>query len=82
MTKEEYQLWAEHPQTKQFHKYLSDYRKQIMERWAQGGISGNDSLMAIARAQMADEIVNLDHDAISEFYRAATHEGLFDKETS
>lgn len=69
MTKEEYQLWAEHPQTKQFHQYLSDYRKQLMERWAQGKLYGDESTMAIARAQMADEIVNLDDDSISKFYR-------------
>lgn len=69
MTKEEYQQWAAHPQTKQFHQYLTDYRKQLMERWAQGALTGDDSLMAIARAQMADEIVNLDDDSISEFYR-------------
>lgn len=69
MNKEEYQLWAEHPQTKQFHQYLKDYREQLMERWANGALVGNDSLMAIARAQMADEIVNLDDDSISLFYR-------------
>ena len=69
MIREEYQLWAEHPQTKKFHQYLSDYRAQLMERWAQGALTGDDSLMAIARAQMADEIVNLDDDSISEFYR-------------
>lgn len=69
MNKEDYLLWAEHPQTKQFHQYLKDYRANLMERWAQGALSGDDSLMAIARAQMADEIVNLDGDAISEFYR-------------
>ena len=69
MTKEEYQQWAEHPQTKQFHQYLTDYRAQLMARWAQGALTGDDSLMAIARAQMADEIVNLDDDSIDEFYR-------------
>jgi len=69
MIKEEYQLWKEHPQTKQFHQYLVDYRAQLMDKWAQGALTGNESLMAIARAQMADEIVNLDDDSISEFYR-------------
>lgn len=70
MDADKYQLWKEHPQTKEFHQYLIDYRAQLMDRWAQGGLVGNDSLMAIARAQMADEIVNLDDNSISEFYRS------------
>lgn len=70
MTKEEYQLWKDHPQTKQFHQYLTDYRAQLMARWAQGVLVGDDSLMAISRAQMADEIVNLNDDSIGEFYRS------------
>lgn len=69
MNTEQYQLWKDHPQTKQFHQYLVDYRAQLMERWAKGALTGDDSLMAIARAQMSDEIVNLDDDSISEFYR-------------
>lgn len=69
MDKEKYQSWKEHPQTKEFHQYLIDYRAQLMNRWASGALAGDDSLMAIARAQMADEIVNLDDDSISEFYR-------------
>lgn len=69
MDKDQYQLWVSHPLTEAFHQYLRDYRKQLMERWAQGSLSGDDALMAIARAQMADEIVNLDDDSISEFYR-------------
>lgn len=69
MTPEQYESWKEHPQTKQFHQYLMDYRSDLMERWAQGKLHGEDNLMAIARAQQADEIVNLDNDAISVFYR-------------
>jgi len=69
MDSKDYDVWKNHPQTVQFFQYLKDYRLDMMERWAQGGLVGEDSLMAIARAQMADEIVNLDDDAISEFYR-------------
>lgn len=69
MLKEEYQLWKDHPQTKQFHQYLLDYRKQVMEKWANGALIGDEALMGIARVQMAEEIVNLDDDSISEFYR-------------
>ena len=69
MDSTEYDAWKNHPQTKQFHQYLIDYRAELMSRWAQGALVGDDSLMAIARAQMADEIVNLDDDSISEFYR-------------
>lgn len=70
MNADQYQLWKEHPQTKQFHQYLKDFRATLMEKWAQGALSPNDNLMAIARAQMADEIVNLGDGDISEFYKS------------
>jgi hypothetical protein len=65
---DKFDLWVNHPQTQEFFQYLRDYRKAVMERWASGQLSGDDNLMAIARAQQADEIVNLDADAIKEFY--------------
>jgi hypothetical protein len=69
MNADQYQLWKEHPQTKEFFQYLQDYRKALMEKWAQGGLSGDENLMAIARAQMAEEIVDMDDEGIREFYR-------------
>ena len=71
MSKEEYQQWKDHPLTKQFHQYLRDYRQTLMAKWAAGGYHPNnpESLMAVARCQMADEIVTLDDDWIAEFYR-------------
>lgn len=73
MSKEQYQEWAAHPLTQQFHQYLRDYRQQLMDRWAQGQmVDSQDQLMAVARCQMADEIATLDNDSISEFYRSAT----------
>ena len=71
MDKEEYQEWKEHPLTKKFHKYLADYRQALMDKWAQGALSPNspESLMAVARCQMADEIATLEDDSIAEFYR-------------
>lgn len=71
MSKEEYQQWAGHPLTKQFHQYLLDYRHRMMEKWAQGGYppESPDSLLAIARCQMAEELATLDDDWIAEFYR-------------
>jgi len=70
VNKEQYQAWANHPQTKQFFKYLEDYRQDLMERWAQGSLQGDDNIAAIARSQMADEISNLADDAIEEFYKS------------
>ena len=72
MSKEEYQQWKDHPLTQQFHQYLRDYRQTLMEKWAQGGYqpTSPESLMAVARCQMADEIATLDDDWIAEFYRA------------
>lgn len=69
MNEEDYQKWAAHPQTVQFFRYLTDYRTDLMERWAQGLLSGDENIAAIARAQMADEIANLEDDAIQEFYK-------------
>jgi hypothetical protein len=42
-----------------------------MEKWAQGSLppESPDNLMAVARCQMADELVTLDDDAIGQFYR-------------
>ena len=74
LTKENYQQWVNHPQTKEFHQYLKDYRKTLMERWAQGKLSEVDNLMAIARAQMADDILTLDDDSISQFYESFKEE--------
>lgn len=72
MTKEEYQEWAAHPLTQRFRQFLKDYRAALMEKWAQGSLQPNspDSLMAVARCQMADELTTLDDDAIPQFYRS------------
>jgi len=69
MDKEKFLSWKDHPQTVEFFEYLKDYRNDLMERWAQGSLRDADNTMAIARAQMADEIVNLEADAISQFYQ-------------
>lgn len=69
MNKEQYQAWAAHPQTVQFFQYLTDYRSDLMERWAAGSIQGDDNIAAISRCQMADEIANLEDGAIEEFYK-------------
>jgi hypothetical protein len=68
MNKEEYEAWKNHPLTQAFHRYLLDYRLDLMERWARGFLAGDDGLMALARAQMAADLVSLDDDSISKFY--------------
>lgn len=70
MSKEEYQQWKHHPLTQSFHQYLKDYRKAVMESWAQGRLSQSDQIAAVARCQMADEIMTLDDDSIANFYAA------------
>ena len=74
MTKDEYQELKASPLFKKFNQYLLDYRSQLMERWAQGAYHPDnpESLMAVARCQMADELATLDDDSISQFYRSAT----------
>ena len=71
MDKQEYQELKANPLFKKFQQYLTDYRSDLMERWAQGAYqpTNPDSLMAVARCQMADELATLDDDSISEFYR-------------
>ena len=69
MTREEYQQWAEHPQTKQFHQFLLDYRNVVMEKWANGRLNGDAAMAERASAQFAFMLVNIADDAISEFYR-------------
>lgn len=69
MDKKEYDEWKNHRLTKKFHQYLTDYRSDLMERWATGMIQGDDNIAAISRCQMADEIANLEDGAIEEFYK-------------
>lgn len=72
MNVEEYQQWASDPLTVKFHQYLRDYRVSLMERWAAGEFRDEENLMAVAKCQMAQEIVTLDDDTISQFYRQTT----------
>lgn len=69
MTPEDYEVWKEHPQTKQFHKFLMDYRKDIMEKWVNGAINEEFALAQRATAQFAYLLTNLADDAISIFYK-------------
>lgn len=69
MNVDEYQRWKNDPLTVKFHQYLTDYRQDLMERWAAGSLREPDSTMAIARCQMAEELVALSDEFISEFYR-------------
>jgi len=73
MSQEEYQEWVAHPLTQKFHQYLLDYRAQMMEKWAQGGYhpQNPESVMAISRCQMAQELTSLDDDSIANFYKEA-----------
>ena len=70
MSKEEYQQWKHHPLTQSFHQYLKDYRKAVMESWAQGRLSQQGQIAAQVRCEMADEISTLDDDSIANFYAA------------
>jgi hypothetical protein len=72
MTSDQYQSWKDHPLTQLFHQYLTDYRHDLMERWAQGSIRAPEDLMAVARCQMAQELTSLDDNTISDFYRQQT----------
>lgn len=69
MNAEQYDKWKNDPLTVLFHKYLTDYRQDLMERWANGALQEPESTMAMARCQMAHDIVTLDDDSISQFYR-------------
>jgi len=70
LDKEKYQAWVNHPLTQEFHQFLKDYRVETMERWAHGEFRGDDNLMAVARVQLFEEIINFTDDAISEFYNS------------
>ena len=70
LTKEEYQDWAAHPLTQKFHQYLTDYREALKEKWARGEFhpQSPESVEAISRCQMAQELTSLDDDSIANFY--------------
>lgn len=69
MNKEQYQAWLEYPQTKLFHQFLLDYRQSVMEKWANGVLNDDNALAERATAQFAYLLVNLDDEAIEEFYK-------------
>lgn len=70
MTADEYQQWKDHPLTVAYHQFLRDFRKDLMERWATGSIQNpQEQIMAMARCQSLDELVGLEDDFVSEFYR-------------
>lgn len=69
MDADKYQLWKEHPQTKEFHQFLMDYRETVMEKWANGALNGELALSERAAAQFAFLLVNLSDDAISTWYK-------------
>lgn len=77
MSKEEYQEWAAHPLTQQFHQFLKDYRQYLMERWAKGQTQDQQA-QEMAKCQLADTLLNMDDDAIYEFYRENHKEGAPD----
>jgi hypothetical protein len=79
MDKAEYEEWKHHPLTKQFHQFLLDYRKKLMEDWAEGSFSNPDltagalrNSEAVARCQVYKDLVELDAGYISEFYSKGT----------
>lgn len=82
MTKEQYEAWAQHPQTKQYHQYLKDYRLGLMEAWAKGALKepGMEE-MAMARCQMVDDLVTMDSDWIADFYKNQPKEEVSDVST-
>lgn len=72
MSVDEFQRWKDDPLTIKFRQYLTDYRLDLMERWAQGALRAPEDMMAMARCQCCDDIVKLGDDTISEFYRQST----------
>ena len=72
MTKEEYEQWLHNPLTKMFHQYLIDYRQVLMERWANGQIpedGTNGNAYMIGQAQCLHDLVGLEPEEISAFYK-------------
>lgn len=75
MSVDEYQRWKDDPLTVQFHQFLRDYRASLMERWAIGALPDEkESMLAMGRCQLSSDLVDLDDDFISSFYRQPTKE--------
>jgi hypothetical protein len=78
MNVEQFQQWRHDPLTVLFHKYLTDYRQSLMERWAAGKLQEPESTMAMGQCQMLLELTSLDDDTIGNFYRQQPKEGSDD----
>ncbi len=68
LTPEEMADWRSDPVTRKVRQYLKDYRQDLMETWANGGVA--DELNAHARglAQAAQDFEGIDYRTISDFY--------------
>lgn len=65
---DQFRTWREHPQTVAFFQFLRDYRQSRMEMWARGA-AGEHQAQEMAKCQLLHDLINLDDDAVSEFYR-------------
>lgn len=74
MNSEDYKEWKNHRLTKLFHQYLADYRMSLMEQWARGGLEGDNNLMALAKLQLAEDLIHMEDGAISNFYNTTKKE--------
>ena len=66
--REVFQAWKELDSTKEVFKVLMDFRQKMMESWADGQFSGDESVKASAQCQANQDLVNLNYETIKEFY--------------
>jgi hypothetical protein len=82
MTPEEYEEWRSHPGTEEFFRYLADFRETLLrtaeasfrarmqDSWAPETVANQARLQTefSSKAQILEDLVNLEHQAIKEFY--------------
>lgn len=72
----EFTEWKDHPVTRDFFKYLTSKKQELMDTWATGGLTGpsiEETVIRNAAAQgatsMIEEILTLDNDSLNEVSR-------------
>jgi hypothetical protein len=68
MNAEQFAEWRNTPLTVAFFAFLNDYRQSRMEMWASGS-AVEFQAQEMAKCQLLHTLINLDDDAIGEFYR-------------
>lgn len=66
--KDTFEQWKSSEATKEVFQVLMEFRRQMMELWAEGKYDPQQNLEATAKCQLYKDFVELDYETIQELY--------------